>query len=317
MITAERWFCWTLLFFFFVVAVTVVHTEAKQKLFQAPFPESSLVSALTSDLSNRQHRNAYRTFILKNIFSRLPQSLKLTRSKDESYVNPYTVVTFEPKFPCPRMKSRQGNPFNEPPVLQQRRKVDVGYKVHFGVDVEEGEMPFLVRMIILATNPNTSIGKSCTGCIWSRNHVGTAAHCLHHKHHRWVLPTPCNPPDRSCEQAHICASSAGGGVCNGDSGGPFLAHDTDLDSWVQVGINFLVSSLMPGDKCSSPSAWSTAETLFYFGDPGPKSPMGNPWCDFITKHIDREVYVVKGDANPSDFCDSPRKRFSWCDVSPP
>ncbi|CAG0880257.1 unnamed protein product [Cyprideis torosa] len=46
----------------------------------------------------------------------------------------------------------------------------------------------------------------------------------------------CRHPTE-CQQAHICPNSSQGGLCSGDSGGPFLGHpDPDLDAWVGINV---------------------------------------------------------------------------------
>ncbi|CAG0897188.1 unnamed protein product [Cyprideis torosa] len=90
-------------------------------------------------------------------------------------MDPKTVVTFEPEFPCPKMKSRVGNPPRSLLLKLLEKIRGPQFRIYYGVEVEEGEMPFLAAYnndIVERATP------SCTASIWTRNHIVTAAHCL-------------------------------------------------------------------------------------------------------------------------------------------
>ncbi|CAG0898248.1 unnamed protein product [Cyprideis torosa] len=130
----------------------------------------------------------------------------------------------------------------------------------------------------------------------------------------WVITTNC--PDTKCFPSHVCIKETYGGTCTGDSGGPILGHEKSLGAWVQVGITSYLKRKKKRIECSGDTV-SFKGTFFHFIKPGLNSKIGNPWCDFFTKHIPYEAHLVKGRVHPSVFCEDPDKRFDWCDFPHP
>ncbi|CAG0895042.1 unnamed protein product, partial [Cyprideis torosa] len=99
-------------------------------------------------------------------------------------MDPNTVVTFEPDFPCPKMRSTVGNVPSR--LLDLLKKIQAGHKIFYGSDVIEGEFPFLASLSTSRTSDDPTGGggtSMCAASVWSRNHVVTAAHCVTEEAH--------------------------------------------------------------------------------------------------------------------------------------